>query len=51
MQIHTSNDFQEATLSLDISSDLDQLEVRFYLNNTALINDKMFIKNIRIFIQ
>ena len=51
VQISSSNDFIESTMSLQIPSKSSQLEVRFYLNNTALINDKMFIKNIRIFIQ
>ena len=51
VQISSSNDFIESTMSLQIPSESSQLEVRFYLNNTALINDKMFIKNIRIFIQ
>lgn len=51
VQIPSSNDFIESTLSLQIPSESGQLEVRFYLNNAASNNDKLFVKNIRIFIQ
>lgn len=51
ISINQTSSFEKVVFSREIPNDITNFEIRFFLNNTAQQNDKLYLTNININVQ